>query len=260
MPRLRSCDIVASTGRCRYRIAKLQFAKDGSIYVFFPDFAHTDGLACRILLRATAGTTVNFNLTESGFVTTHLVKYAHHPDGEAHFSQDRKVKTIVRRKSVPLHEHRGHLFTIQLQDISAFQPYIQSKTTPVTIDLAESAFALKITAWRYDASHLDLPATDLLSASQVQLSIDHGVVRPGVFVAPPKGMPFDDILLFLAVESIPMFNTERGAQLLFVGGFDHSKTAFSLSHDTEFLAFAYPCSDYERLQSFVPSMDFRDGH
>lgn len=259
MPRLKSFDIVASAGGSLHRIAKLRFARDGSIYVFFPGFAHTDGLACRVFLRAANGATANFDLAESGFLTTHLVKYAHHPDGEAHFSQERKVRTVIRRKSVPLNEHRGHLFTIQLQDVLSFQPISVPATTHVTIAVPEHTQALKITAWRYDNSHLDSPGTNLLSAPQVRLAIDNGLMRSGVFVAPPEGMPFDDVLMFLAVEGIPLFNTEKGAQLLFVGGFDHHKTAMNLSRDTEFLAFAYPCSNYERLRSFVPSMDFRNG-
>jgi len=42
-----------------------------------------------------------------GVRTSHLAKYAHHSDGEAHFFEDGKVKTEVRRKSVPLGEQLG---------------------------------------------------------------------------------------------------------------------------------------------------------
>lgn len=50
------------------------------------------------------------DLRDGGKVTSHLVKYAHHPDGEAHFSQTGKVLTQVRRRAMPLDGIEGHCF------------------------------------------------------------------------------------------------------------------------------------------------------
>jgi hypothetical protein len=54
------------------------------------------------------------------------VKYAHHRDGEAHFSQTGRVYTHVRKRSVPLNEQIGHLWTIQLQGLNGFRSEFQA--------------------------------------------------------------------------------------------------------------------------------------
>jgi hypothetical protein len=41
-------------------------------------------------------------LNEGGKVTSHLVKFSHHPDGRVHFSQTGKVRTEIIRTSFPL--------------------------------------------------------------------------------------------------------------------------------------------------------------
>jgi hypothetical protein len=97
-----------------HQIAKIFFSgRDGSLYVDFPYFEHRDGLVCRATL--TPGAT-EVSLVEGGKVTSHRVKYAHHRDGEAHFSQTGKVLTQVRKPSVPLNRYSGHIFTIQLHE------------------------------------------------------------------------------------------------------------------------------------------------
>lgn len=107
MARFKSFDIVVKNFNSLRRVAKVMFNHDGSLYVFFPGFVSTEGIVCRALLRGNQAAQTKFDLTENGHVTSHLVKYSHHPDGEVHFSQDGKVKTVIRRKSVPLSEQRG---------------------------------------------------------------------------------------------------------------------------------------------------------
>ena len=97
MARFQSFDVTVKSSGMLRRIAKIEFSHDGSIYVFFPGFMNTEGIVCRGRLRAGKSNQTTIDLTENGRVTSHLVKYAHHPDGEANFSQDGKVKTEVRR-------------------------------------------------------------------------------------------------------------------------------------------------------------------
>jgi hypothetical protein len=103
--------------------------KDGSIFVSFPYFAHTSGVLSVVTLEKGDHTDVQVNLGQSGRgkCTSHLVKYAHHPDGEAHFSQAGKVFTHVRRRSVPLKSVRGHIFTAYAQGLHGFSAANRSK-------------------------------------------------------------------------------------------------------------------------------------
>ena len=103
MARFKSFDIVANAFGTLRRVAKIEFGADGSIYIFFPGFIDTSGIACCAVMRAGVSGQTNLDLKDNGRVTNHLVKYAHHSDGRAHFSQTGKVRTEIRRQSVPLH-------------------------------------------------------------------------------------------------------------------------------------------------------------
>lgn len=249
-------DIVIKSSIGYRRIAKVRFAADGGIYVFFPGFVRTNGIACKAVLRAGGPITSSLDLTENGKVTSHLVKYSHHTDGEAHFSQDGKVFTYIRRKSVPLDSQRGHLFTIQLQKADSF-PLMQSpRKKQLTLVRPSEEGALKITAWRYRIGDLGVPDNVTASMRPGGIQTPDGKMRQGLFVASPAGTPFDDMVLFLAFEEIPWLNEAKDSQLLFLGAFDTHEQALDHSRDTEFIAFAYPCSDFEQLKQRIGSIDF----
>lgn len=255
MARFKSFDIIAKTSGALRRIAKMKFSDDGSIYVFFPGFVKTEGIVCRARISAGQNTETTLDLTENGRVTAHLVKYAHHPDGEVHFSQDGKVKTEVRRKSVPLSEQRGHLFSIQVQNIESFRLLPTPRKEQLTLELIENARALKITAWRYNFSELKLPEGHSSTGLPRGIQTSDGVARVGLFVAPPEGEPFDNIVLFLAIEETQWLSEDKAPHLIFVGGFDPAPIALNHSVDTEFLAFAYPCSDFKQLRERIGCID-----
>lgn len=255
MARFKSFDIVANALGVPRRLAKVEFGGDGSVYIFFPGFADTSGIVCRAVMRAGVSGQTILDLKDNGRVTSHLVKYAHHPDGRAHFSQTGKVKTEIRRQSVPLHKQRGHLFTIQVQDFTSFPRLPYPRKAQLTFNLLENVRALKITGWRYHFSDLKYPEGVTPVGSPKGIHTSDGVTRVGLFVCPPEGAPFDDVALFLAVEEIPWLSEDKVAHLLFLGGFDNAATALDHSVDTEFLAFAYPCSDFQKLVETIGSID-----
>jgi hypothetical protein len=256
MVRFKSFDIVVKISGVLRRIAKIEFNRDGSIYVFFPGFAKTEGIVCRARLRAGQSGQTNLDLTENGRVTAHLVKYSHHTDGEAHFSQDKKVKTEVRRKSVPLHQHKGHLFTIQIQNMEGFRILQTPRREQLTFELTENVNALKITGWRFRLDDLRVPEGTALPLNSIQIS--NGVTLLGLFVSPPEGQLFDDTVLFLGVEKTPWLSKDNGSRLIFLGGFDPVSIALNHSLDMEFLVFAYPC-DLEHLKEKIGCIDLPFG-
>ncbi len=257
MVRFQSFDIVASVYAALWRIAKVEFARDGSVYVYFPGFIDSSGIVCRAALRAGVSGATTLDLKENGRVTSHLVKYAHHPDGRAHFSQTGKVRTEIRRQAVPLRQHQGHLFTIQVQHIQSFPLLPAPRAAQLTVNLTDSIRSLKITGWRHRVNDLTAPADAAPGAYPRGVQGPDGAIRLGLFVAPPEGMPFDDVVLFLAFEETPWLSEDRAAHLIFLGGFDSTQTALNHSVDTEFLAFAYPCSDAAQLSQSIGSIDLR---
>jgi hypothetical protein len=75
-------------------------------------------------------------------LASHLVKYSHHPDGRAHFSQDDKVRTVIRRQSVPLYEQQGHIFTVLIQGLRAFEAAAASKENKISAKPATVTFQI----------------------------------------------------------------------------------------------------------------------
>jgi hypothetical protein len=253
--RFKDFDVVFGVSGMMRRIAKIMFARDGSIYVFFPGFRSTEGILCRAKLIAGTSYPTNIDLSEGGKVASHLVKYSHHTDGEAHFSQDGKVKTEIRRRSVPLTEQRGHLFTIQVQGFDSFPCLPNAKSRQLTFNLPDDVSAIKLTAWRFPLSGINFPEIIAPGAIPVIKTSD-GIDRAGLMVLPPVGMPFDDVVLFLSAQVTSSLSLDQSAQLLFMGGFDPPSIALNHAHDTEFIAFSYPCTDFETLKARIGSIDF----
>lgn len=62
-------------------------------------------------------------LEDGGAVTSHKVKYSHHVDGNAHFSQDGRIRTTVRGRARGLRTAAGHIFSIDVQGLTQFAEF-----------------------------------------------------------------------------------------------------------------------------------------
>lgn len=117
-------------------------------YVHLPYFAHTRGILSTISING-AGPR-RYSLRPTGTTTTEKLKYTHHPDGEAHFSQDGKVYTRVRTQTTPLHHYEQHLFTVNFWGVEHFELAQAKDLKDPKPDRA---------AVRFDPEDLTLPAS-----------------------------------------------------------------------------------------------------
>lgn len=102
------------------KIFAVSIDQDDSIYVHLPYFKETDGLLIRAVGRRVEGRTF-VERTELPHTTSKRVKFSYHPDGRAHFSQDRQVKTVVIGNLPPLVVHEGILFQVQAYGLDSFE-------------------------------------------------------------------------------------------------------------------------------------------
>lgn len=144
-----------------------------------------------------------------------------------------------------------------MQDIESFPLLSTSGKDILTFELKNKIRSLKITGWRYHFSDLKVPEGIDPKSFPRGIQAPNGKARVGLFVAPLEGEPFDNIALFLAIEENPWLSEEKGPQLLFFGGFDPPSIALNHLNDTEFLAFAYPCSEFEQLKKFIGCIDLQ---
>src|ERR1700730_17516226 len=101
---------VVKAGDLRAKAFQVGFLRDGSLFVSFPYFKHRTGILTSSAIPATGERQAQVDLQRGGKVTSHLVKYSHHTDGWAQFSQDRKIFTAIKRRSIALDTQNGHMF------------------------------------------------------------------------------------------------------------------------------------------------------
>ncbi len=248
----------------RHKIFQIVFGKsDGSLYVTFPYFQNQKGILStgtipRFLEKG------NVNLQEKGKVTSHLVKYAHHPDGQVHFSQDGKIRTSVKRQSLPLKSAEGHLFTINLQDLSSFdtdsvaddRPPKKSRTT-LNFKFHEDTPAIKFVA-RWYKPETFLNRSKIKSKKigpTIQTQTPGGNIQNAFMIGPLSGWPLDDFVLLINCEGIPALGKKKEPLMLFIGGFDPPSNLKELDKPFSFLCASYPVSNYETLVDQIGSTD-----
>ena len=85
---------VVTAGDLRVKAFQIVFGGDGSLFITFPYSRHRTGILSASAIPATGTRQSQVNLEQGGKVTSHLVKYSHHTDGRAHFSQTGKIVTV----------------------------------------------------------------------------------------------------------------------------------------------------------------------
>lgn len=249
-------NIVVVSGGQPHRVVKVVFQKrDGSIFVMFPSFAHNEGLVGKLSMKAGIQS-ASYGLAESGKVAGHLVKYSHHPDGRAHFSQDGLVKTEIKRQSVPLDRWQPHMFTIQVEGLENFAPpSVNDKTPSVFLKTKGNPRGIKIVGRWYPLNKLStLDETQRLPAA-IPIAFPDGRQSIGWLVAPPLTSQYSQFGLFMVPEEMSPLSTGNDPCLIFLGGFDPSDIALDHSKDTSFLVLKYPCSNPAELRSSIGSID-----
>jgi hypothetical protein len=181
---------------------------------------------------------------DHAFGSSHAVKYTHHIDGRAHFSQDGKIYTRVKRQSTRLDAIDGHVFTLKLQNFEQFKERAsKDRNAPPSKAFVEYAVpaataAIQFTGWvrRRD----DFEKGMIRKVTPTTGPAFQGIIRPGSVA---EGVIFDwphtldDHILIVAVEEIPEGGTPW---LTFMGGFDDYAIVHDHSLPSGFLFLAAP--------------------
>jgi hypothetical protein len=239
--------------------------KDGSLYVNFPYYKHTQGLVSRVTFPSNNVGPLNLSLEPGGKITSHLVKYAHHPDGQAHFSQDGRVLTAVKKQSLRLCEVEDHIFTVMLQGISNFSLAdpkkdfgSNDKRTTLNFDFGlKLPEAIKIVGRWYSKISLQKRVQGSIKGPKVPCSTPKGKNYWGFLVDHPYGIAGQDYVLLLTCEAVPRLDKDRDSGLTFIGGFDSREITGDPTKEFTFLALSYPVSNANDLASRIGCIDLR---
>ena len=268
MPSFKSEKITVAVATDAHRCKLFQVGfqrRDGSLFISFPYYRDAHGLLCHATLQAGKQYPGQLDLTEGGKFTSHKVKYSHHPDGNVLFSQDGKIYSEVRKKSVPLDAASGHLFTVQVQGLADYdrvapdekQPSATARRTRINfLFQGNPPEAVKFVGHYYQESQL--ASMIVANGTEPWISLmrpDKSQVLGAIIQNPYLGNQEASYLL-LFCEAIPRLDAENDSALIFLGGFDDPKTALNHNKDTSFLALSYPTSSYDSLISKLGSVDY----
>ena len=182
-------------------------------------------------------------------VTSHLVKFSHHPSGRAHFSLTGKVASTVSRQACPLSEVRGHLFTARAQGITHFQSMNDkdkgsSKRGVIPFGFEETTpHAIKLVAYLWTEDDLNRNTSDTNGDKPwLLLKLADGSSCLGILLATPIKHLGKTCYLVLSIQAIPTIIRDRDFFFNFMGGFDPSHIALDHSQATSWLTSIYPSS------------------
>lgn len=264
--------VTIGVGQNRHKVLQIVFGqKDGSLFVTFPYYQHSEGLVSVATLAGGKEGNKEIALVPGGKVTSHLVKYSHHPDGTALFSQDGRVLSAVRKKSTPLTELQGHIFTTQFQYLGAFEPADTIKDhdkydpkrsivnfsfddkEPEAIKIVGRWHMLRELAGRVTAGN------GKVIGPKVPCRTDAGKEYWGFLLSPSFESPMGQFGLLLTCESVPRLSRTERTCLTFIGGFDAEHIINDLEVDTRMLALSYPAANYDELRKSIGSIDMWSG-
>jgi hypothetical protein len=243
-------------GQLRVKAFQIVFHKDGSFFVSFPYFRHRTGLLSISSIQATGTRESHVNLEHGGKVTSHLVKYSHHVSGRAHFSQDGKIFTTIKRQSIALDKQHGHIFSLLIQGLTALDAATDElqSTKRASIEFAMDPPP----AIKFVGRWLDVNAMRFSNPTPTI-----GPVVPGL---DPDGNRTDQIftaspyanarhVLAISCISINALGPEPEV-FMFYGGFSPPEIMTDPARQAGFLAFLYPIGEPEELRQRLGSVDF----
>jgi hypothetical protein len=257
-----------TTNLVKKKVFRIWFGKDGSIYIASPYFLEEDGILSRVIIDAGEDKYPrDISLGKSGKVTTHLVKYSHHASGEALFSQDRKIKSEIRKPSVPLNSLEGHFFTIQIQNIDNFadatpkdKDKLSKKRTVYNVNIydIDKLMSLKIVGRRYHISNLKKTSfNNNQPIIKLIMPLNNGFAK-GFALFPPEEYLFSEYFIFVSFELISRLSKDYESVFSFIGGFDDKEIINDYTKNTSFLAMSYPINNIDRLLNEIGSVDYYD--
>lgn len=258
--------LIAEFNDARRKLLQILFSKDGSLYITFPYFDQTEGiLSVGTLSEISLKTT--FSLESTGKVTTNRVKFSHHRTGDAQFSQTGKIRTVIKKKSLPLSEYQGHIFTFHAQGLNHFEADDKAVNTAPSLKRTELAFkfetapprALKIVGRWNEMRDFLRRSTGSSFGPIVTAESPDRKRYPMFLIGPPESSPLHDYVLGLTCEEIPTMDEERDAFMLFIGGFGKPKNLPLYQKDT-FLCAMYPVVDYADMAKRIESVDLTENN
>ncbi|MDD2625812.1 MAG: SEC-C domain-containing protein [Bacilli bacterium] len=268
--------ITISLGEERYKLFQIFYLKDGTICIDCPFFKDKDGALNEVILPPSREPKIDIKpFVDNGKVVSHNIKYSHHPDGRAHFSQDGKIFTKIKKQSVPYDKICGHMFTVMIEGIHYFNkvnskkdfPHGKNKRTVINFEMPIGYldfereglnFIGKLFPISYFEENLDkIPSLNKdkeMLGPKILLRNDEITVS-SIMLSSLDNNPSSGYILTISPIKRKLLSNKDKPSLLFLGGFDDFKKGVDLSQETSFLIFFYPAHHFSNMDK-LENIDF----
>ncbi|MFC1511691.1 hypothetical protein ACFL5H_00660, partial [Candidatus Latescibacterota bacterium] len=109
--------VTLQTPVAEYKLCRIIFGSDGSIYIPFPYFSTKQGIVSEVDYNPYSGPPTQLDFSVNGIPVPYDVKFTHHPSGIVHFSKTGEIERLSQKRSFPLETQIGHVF-----NLFVFQP------------------------------------------------------------------------------------------------------------------------------------------
>lgn len=251
--------LVVRTPEAAYKVARVSFGRDGSIYVQFPYCREKAGWVGVLPIEAGQAGPVTYTMRDHGAPVSTDVKFAHHASGEVHFSKTGHDVPRTRRQSFPLGGPIGHVFHLQVFRPAAFTRIEKRDKGALYFELDFRFGAPTGAGWRAEwrrkrdvVDSIHPPGGVAGPATTIQHRAT-GVQERVVLVGQPPGYALRDHVLLLTGGADPLPAGVDGPGMAFLGGWNAHEVA-SPGDGADLggcLAFLYP---YQAQASADPDL------
>jgi hypothetical protein len=246
--------VVAATPLGAFKLFKITFGRDGSIYLPFPYLETTRGVLSEAD-PATEPDPKTLSLRRNGIVVDYDVKFAHHVSGVVHFSKTGEEDLLPQRRSFPLSGPIGRVFDFHVFGLKGFAT-VDGKKAPKDLRLAFrfSRHPPNLHVWgewrrKQDILENTEDKTSAVGPSTEATRRGDGTTCSFLFLGQPTGYPLRDHLLLISAEEIPNAEGADVTTSIFMGGWDRHEGAPPWS--PRMLVFLYPVSGEAPQGQFV---------
>ncbi|MDD5687720.1 MAG: hypothetical protein PHE88_07820 [Elusimicrobia bacterium] len=112
--------LLLTSGNGFKKLGKLGFLKDNSVFFVFPEMS-VPGILSESLIDRNKSDVQKVDLGNGGKVTNETVKFMYHPDGNIHFSMEKRIRTEIKTNNVKLENQADCLFECFYENFGTFK-------------------------------------------------------------------------------------------------------------------------------------------
>jgi len=240
--------VLAATPRGKFKLFRLLFGKDGSIYLPFPYLEAKRGVLAEVD-PSSEPDPKTLDLRRTGVVVEEDVKFAHHSTGSVHFSKTKGTKeqalTLPGRSSFAL-SGEGRVFDLRFYwtlGLTTYDELKPGRTLPLIIPFSEHPTGLRVWGmWRRKSWLLASRENESMVVGPQHVGTNRatGARESFVFLGQPADFPHQEHLLLISYGIEPAPTGADVPTMLFWGGHDAQDDGTPTT--TKMLAFMYPCN------------------